>query len=67
MLKKDKAHISVVMLGYVDSGKSTTLGHLLYKCGVIDDKTIDKFEKETAEVGMPSFKYAWAVNKLKNE
>lgn len=29
----------------VDSGKSTTTGHLIYKCGGIDKRTIEKFEK----------------------
>jgi hypothetical protein len=26
-------------------GKSTTTGHLIYKCGGIDKRTIEKFEK----------------------
>ncbi len=34
-----------------DSGKSTTTGHLIYKCGGIDKRTIEKFEKEAAELG----------------
>ena len=34
-----------VLQGHVDSGKSTTTGHLIYKCGGIDSRTIDKFEK----------------------
>lgn len=28
--------------GHVDSGKSTTTGHLIYKCGGIDKRTIEK-------------------------
>ena len=31
---KEKIHINVVVIGHVDSGKSTTTGHLIYKCGV---------------------------------
>ena len=31
-------------------GKSTTTGHLIYKCGGIDKRTIEKFEKEAQEV-----------------
>jgi hypothetical protein len=30
---------------HVDSGKSTTTGHLIYQCGGIDKRTIEKFEK----------------------
>jgi len=60
---KEKAHINVVVIGHVDSGKSTTTGRklssysllfyitltsspdLIYKCGGIDKRTIEKFEK----------------------
>jgi len=64
---KEKVHISVVVVGHVDSGKSTTTGHLIYKCGGIDKRTIEKFEKESSEMGKGSFKYAWVLDKLKAE
>ncbi|TQS35386.1 hypothetical protein Golomagni_04191 [Golovinomyces magnicellulatus] len=64
---KEKNHINVVVIGHVDSGKSTTTGHLIYKCGGIDKRTIEKFEKEAAELGKGSFKYAWVLDKLKAE
>ena len=47
----EKIHINIVVIGHVDSGKSTTTGHLIYKCGGIDKRTIEKFEKEAQEVG----------------
>jgi len=34
--------ISLVVIGHVDSGKSTTTGHLLFKLGGIDQRIIDK-------------------------
>uniref|UniRef100_A0A2K5RHV2 Tr-type G domain-containing protein n=1 Tax=Cebus imitator TaxID=2715852 RepID=A0A2K5RHV2_CEBIM len=64
---KEKMHINIVIIGHVDSGKSITTGHLIYKCGVIDKRTIEKFEKEAAEMGKGSFKYAWVLDKLKAE
>jgi len=64
---KDKVHINIVVIGHVDSGKSTTTGHLIYKCGGIDERTIAKFEKEAQEMGKGSFKYAWVLDKLKAE
>merc|ERR1712000_305598 len=64
---KGKIHINIVVIGHVDSGKSTTTGHLIYKCGGIDKRTIEKFEKEAAELGKGSFKYAWVLDKLKAE
>jgi elongation factor 1-alpha len=64
---KDKLHVNLVVIGHVDSGKSTTTGHLIYKCGGIDKRTIEKFEKEATEMGKGSFKYAWVLDKLKAE
>merc|ERR1712000_541281 len=67
IMGKEKTHINVVVIGHVDSGKSTTTGHLIYQCGGIDKRTIEKFEKEAAELGKGSFKYAWVLDKLKAE
>jgi elongation factor 1-alpha len=67
MSKKEKTHINLVVIGHVDSGKSTSTGHLIYKCGGIDKRTIEKYEKEAAEAGKASFKYAWVMDKLKSE
>ena len=64
---KEKTHINLVVIGHVDSGKSTTTGHLIYKCGGIDQRTIERFEKEAAQIGKSTFKYAWVLDKLKAE
>jgi elongation factor 1-alpha len=40
---------------------------LIYKCGGIDKRTIEKFEKEASDMGKGSFKYAWVLDKLKAE
>jgi len=64
---KEKQHINLVVIGHVDSGKSTSTGHLIYKCGGIDARTIEKFEKEAQEMGKSTFKYAWVLDKLKAE
>jgi len=64
---KEKTHINAVVIGHVDAGKSTTTGHLIYKCGGIDKRTIEKYEKEAAEMGKSSFKYAWVLDNLKAE
>ncbi|XP_057602960.1 elongation factor 1-alpha 1-like [Hippopotamus amphibius kiboko] len=62
-----KTHINIIVIEHVDSGKCTTTGHLIYKCGGIDKRTIEKFKKEAAEMGKGSFKYAWVLDKLKAE
>jgi len=64
---KEKEKLNLVVIGHVDSGKSTSTGHLIYKCGGIDERTIAKFEKEANEMGKGTFKYAWVLDKLKAE
>ena len=54
-MPKDKTHINIVVIGHVDSGKSTTTGHMIYQCGGIDKRTIEKFEKEAQEVNITLF------------
>uniref|UniRef100_A0A8C0DZG5 Tr-type G domain-containing protein n=1 Tax=Balaenoptera musculus TaxID=9771 RepID=A0A8C0DZG5_BALMU len=66
-LGKEKTHINIVVIGHVDLGESTTTGHLIYKCGGIDKRTPEEFEKEAAEMGKGSFKCAWVLDKLKAE
>merc|ERR1712147_483609 len=65
--KKEKERLNLVVIGHVDSGKSTSTGHLIYKCGGIDARAIEKFEKEANEMGKGTFKYAWVLDKLKAE
>ncbi|KAB1270677.1 Elongation factor 1-alpha 1 [Camelus dromedarius] len=64
---KEKTHINIVVIRHVDSSKSTTTSQLIYKCGGIDKRIIEKFEKEAAEMGKGSFRYAWVLDKLKAE
>ncbi|EFO65064.1 Elongation factor 1-alpha [Giardia duodenalis] len=64
---KEKKHINLVVIGHVDNGKSTLTGHLIYKCGGIDQRTIDEYEKRATEMGKGSFKYAWVLDQLKDE
>ena len=48
---KEKVQVNIVVIGHVDSGKTTTTGHMIYQCGGIDKRTIEKFEKESQESG----------------
>nr|XP_043636053.1 elongation factor 1-alpha-like [Erigeron canadensis] len=58
---KEKARINIVFIGHVDSGKSTTAGHLIYKLGGITDKELLR------KLNKRSFRYAWVLDKLKAE
>ena len=62
-----KPRVSLVTIGHVDAGKSTTMGHLIYMCGGVDKETIARYEKEANEVGKPTQKFAWVLDNLKAE
>jgi len=66
-MDKEKVHINIVVIGHVNSGKSTTAGHLFYKLGGISKKEMDTLENKAAELNKDSFKYAWVLDKLKAE
>ena len=61
---KEKIHINIVVIGHVDSGKSTTTGHLIYQCGGIDKRTIEKFEKEAQEVSVGNFRCEFKLREM---
>jgi len=67
MSRQEKPHLNLVIIGHVDHGKSTTMGHLLYLAGSIDDRTIKAFEEEAARLGKGTFKFAWVLDSLKEE
>ena len=46
MSGKDKPHLNLIIIGHVDHGKSTSIGHLFYDAGAISEKTIREFEEE---------------------
>ncbi len=55
------------MIGHVDSGKSTLMGHLLYKLGKVSDRTIKKFEKDAQLMRKGSFVFAWVLDETDQE
>jgi len=67
MSSKGKPHLNLVIIGHVDHGKSTMTGHLLYLCGSVSDRDIQKFEKDAELIGRGGFKFAWVLDKLKEE
>eukprot|EP00754_Rhynchopus_humris_P008401 Rhum_TRINITY_DN13746_c2_g1::Rhum_TRINITY_DN13746_c2_g1_i1::g.63649::m.63649/K14416/HBS1; elongation factor 1 alpha-like protein len=59
--------LNVVVVGHVDAGKSTLMGHLLYDLGCVPQRTIHKFEKESKAIGKASFHYAWVLDETAEE
>lgn len=67
MSKPEKPHLNLVIIGHVDHGKSTTVGHLFYLTGAIDERTIKTYEEEAKMMGKAAYKYAWVLDKLREE
>ena len=67
MSRPKKEHLNLVVIGHVDHGKSTLVGHMLLKLGAIDEKTAKEVEEAAKKAGKESEKYAWFLDKLKEE
>jgi elongation factor 1-alpha len=67
MSKTVKPHLNIVIIGHVDHGKSTTIGHLFYLTGTIPERISKTYEEEAKKLGKETFKYAWVLDKLKEE
>jgi len=64
----NKPHLNLIVCGHVDHGKSTSMGHFLFDLGVVDQRMIEEFAKESEKTGAgDSFKYAWVLDQLKDE
>lgn len=50
------------MIGHVDAGKSTLIGHLLYELGRLDEKTKVANERASNKIGKGSFSWAWNLD-----
>jgi len=64
---KDKDLLNLVVVGHVDSGKSTLMGHMLVKLNKVNAKAMHKFEKESKKVGKQSFAFAWVLDETSEE
>ncbi len=51
----------------MNAGKSTISGHILYETGGLDERTLEKFEREAKAIGRESWKYAWAMDTTDEE
>uniref|UniRef100_A0A914Z894 Tr-type G domain-containing protein n=1 Tax=Panagrolaimus superbus TaxID=310955 RepID=A0A914Z894_9BILA len=65
--KESKDSINIVVVGHVDAGKSTLMGHLLYQLGCVDQKTLNRYKQESARTGKSSFFYAWILDDTEEE
>ncbi|XP_076917936.1 uncharacterized protein LOC143578156 [Bidens hawaiensis] len=60
--KDKKRHLNVVFIGHVDAGKSTIGGQILYLSGQVDERTIQKYEKEAKDKSRESWYMAYIMD-----
>ncbi len=60
-----KPCINIVLLGHVDSGKSFTCGQLMYLCGEVDKRAVERYERnQTLWQYRESPFQSWALDQL---
>jgi len=59
--------LNIVFIGHVDAGKSTMGGNILYLCGMVDKRTMEKYEREAKEAGRDSWYLSWALDSTPQE
>lgn len=57
-----RPHVNIVFIGHVDAGKSTVGGQILFRTGMVDDRTISKYEKEAQEKNRESWYMAYVMD-----
>ena len=67
MTDTGKKHVSIVVAGHIDAGKSTTTGHLMLKLGGVTKREMEKLEEEAKTMKDKSFMYAFVTDLTKEE
>ncbi|KAJ6218501.1 hypothetical protein RDWZM_009658 [Blomia tropicalis] len=62
-----KQNLNLVIVGHVDAGKSTIMGHLLALMGMVSKKSMHKNEVDARKAGKASFMYAWVLDETEEE
>jgi len=58
-----KQHVSIVVCGHVDAGKSTTTGRLIFELGGISERQLAKVREEAVNEGKPDFTFAFVLDR----
>ncbi|KAJ2010302.1 hypothetical protein IWW57_006986, partial [Coemansia sp. S610] len=65
--QKNRETLNLVVVGHVDAGKSTLMGHVLYALGQVNERTMKKFERDAEKIGKGSFAFAWVLDETDEE
>jgi len=66
-MAEGKQHVSIVICGHVDAGKSTTTGRLIFDLGGIPEREMQKLRDEADRLGKGSFAFAFYMDRQKEE
>ncbi|QEE14281.1 translation elongation factor EF-1 subunit alpha [Promethearchaeum syntrophicum] len=66
-MAKDKDHMNLVIIGHIDNGKSTMMGHLLIATGAVSDREAREMEKMAKDLDRESWKFAYFLDRLAEE
>eukprot|EP01108_Squamamoeba_japonica_P008028 TRINITY_DN698_c0_g1_i1.p1 TRINITY_DN698_c0_g1~~TRINITY_DN698_c0_g1_i1.p1 ORF type:complete len:466 (+),score=208.78 TRINITY_DN698_c0_g1_i1:140-1537(+) len=66
-MAEGKKHVSIVICGHVDAGKSTTTGRLIFELGGIPERDMVKLKEEAERLGKSSFAFAFYMDRQKEE
>ncbi|KAK9888240.1 hypothetical protein WA026_000505 [Henosepilachna vigintioctopunctata] len=67
ILGDKKEHVNVVFIGHVDAGKSTIGGQIMALTGMVDKRTLEKYEREAREKSRESWYLSWALDTNQEE
>jgi len=67
MATDGKEHVSIVICGHVDAGKSTTTGRLIFELGGLPERELTKLREEADRLGKSSFAFAFYMDRQKEE
>ncbi|KAK2198457.1 bifunctional Tr-type G domain [Babesia duncani] len=62
-----RPHLNIVFIGHIDAGKSTACGNILYLSGYVDERTIEKYEREAKELNRESWFLAFIMDTIEEE
>jgi len=54
--------VNIVFIGHVDAGKSTMSGQILKVTGMVDARTLEKYERESKEKNRESWALSWCID-----
>ena len=57
-----KEHLNLVFVGHVDAGKSTLGGQIMYLTGEVDQRTLEKYQRDARDQNRESWALSWALD-----